>query len=59
VISTMTPYTTDNQSRIVMPTNAIFGGATCAWTDVPVRQHVSALAKGAHPGIPVWSPPTS
>ncbi len=57
MISIKNPNTTDNQSRIVMPTYATFGGRTCAWTDVPARQHVSALVKGA-PGVPVWSPPT-
>ena len=51
-------FTTANQSRIVMPTYATAGVLACAWTDAPVRKHVTGSFTGTNPGIHVWSPPT-
>lgn len=47
----------ENQSRIVMPTNATVGVLACAWTGAPVRKHVAVSFTGDVSGVPVWSPP--
>ena len=58
VSNTKIRFTTANQSRIVMPTYATAGVLACAWTDAPVRKHVTGSFTGTNPGTHVWSPPT-
>jgi len=55
--STKIRITAENQSRIVMPTNATVGVLACAWADMPVRKHVAVSFTGGASGVPVWSPP--